>query len=92
VEAALDDRHHPGKGADDHDRRHGMVDVAGVQEGEGPGVSARMFGRSGFWPTTLVNMGRQRGMRASPSWPRARSAIRAEAKLHTVRCLEPGAI
>jgi hypothetical protein len=91
VEAALDDRPHPGK-APTTTIDATACDVTGVQEGEGPGVSARMFGRSGFWPTTLVNMGRQRGMRASPSWPRARSAIRAEAKLHTVRYLEPGAI
>jgi hypothetical protein len=83
VEAALDDRHHPGKGADDHDRRHGMVDVAGVQEGEGPGVSARMFGRSGFWPTTLVNMAgrgacvpRQVGPGHGLRYERKRSCIR----------------
>jgi hypothetical protein len=47
VEAALDDRPHPG---DDHDRRHGRVDVAGVQEGEGSGVSARILDEAASGP------------------------------------------
>src|ERR1700674_3013569 len=40
--AALDDRPRSGKDADDHRRGQGMAGVAGLPQGEGTGLSARI--------------------------------------------------
>jgi hypothetical protein len=71
--AAFDDRPRPGKEPMTPLRpRHGWCRWrVGRQRNW---VIRTNFGRHGFWPTTPASMDRRRGMRASPGWPRARSA------------------
>src|ERR1700758_5607086 len=48
---ALDDRPRPGKGAHDHARGQGMVGIAGVRQGQGPRLSARVVDDAAFGPS-----------------------------------------
>src|SRR6201993_5030015 len=71
--AALDDRPRPGKEPTiTLEAKTWLVSLAPGRQRNW--VIRTKFGRHGFWPATLASMDRRRGMRASPGWPRARSA------------------
>ena len=71
---ALDDRPATGQGADDHRRGQGMVDVAGLPQGEGTGLSARIVDDAASGPPCARAWTSGGARLPRPSWPRARCA------------------